>query len=66
MANLVKGLWKMSSELLLLSAFGSPGVHSPCDGNDCLGISLGDKVRSARVADNPAVKKCAECKSKGE
>jgi hypothetical protein len=37
------GPWKFSNDLILLSAFNSPGVQSSCTRNEYQGISLGVK-----------------------
>ena len=47
--------WTFSSELILLSAFSSSGVHSSSNRNEDQGFSFGGKVRPERTADNSTV-----------
>ena len=47
--------WKFSSDVILLSAFSSPVVHSASNRNGYQGISNGGKVRPAHTADNSAI-----------
>lgn len=49
------GPWKISGDLILVSALSSPGDHLATNRYEYQGISLGGKVRAAHKADISAV-----------